>query len=72
MLFHPRVDGWVALHDAVEPQQFRSHSSSTLTDGGLAALLTQEKHPSATKASGHFAGFSGTTEVVPFQNSGSV
>src|SRR5215472_8433535 len=32
----------------------------------------EEKHPSAAKAGGNFAGFSGTTKVVPFQNSGCV
>jgi len=31
-----------------------------------------KNHPAAAKADGHFAGFNGTTEVVPFQNSGSV
>src|SRR6266849_658247 len=29
MLFHPRIDGGIALDSAVESQQFRSHSRST-------------------------------------------
>src|SRR5262249_3517811 len=30
MLFHPRIDGGIALDSAVEAQQFRSHRRSTL------------------------------------------
>src|ERR1700680_5331031 len=29
MLFHPRIDGGIALDSAVESQQFRSHCRST-------------------------------------------
>jgi hypothetical protein len=29
MLFHPRIDGWIPLHGAVESQQFRPHPHST-------------------------------------------
>src|SRR5205807_418880 len=29
MLFHPRIDSWIPLDSAVEPQQFRSHRRST-------------------------------------------
>jgi hypothetical protein len=29
VLFHPRIDGGVALHSAVESQQFRFHRRST-------------------------------------------
>src|SRR5260370_5226169 len=35
MLFHPRVDGGIPLHSAVESQQFRSHRRSTFAKAAL-------------------------------------
>jgi hypothetical protein len=29
MLFHPRINGWIALDSAVESQHFRLHRRST-------------------------------------------
>jgi hypothetical protein len=31
MRFHPRIDGWIPLHSAVESQQFRFHRRSTFS-----------------------------------------
>src|SRR5438045_3955389 len=35
MLFHPRIDGGIALDSAVKSQQFRSHSRSTFCFGDV-------------------------------------
>src|SRR6266852_6145616 len=43
MLFHPRIDGGIALDSAVESQQFRSHRRSTFCskDQWLCGTLTR-------------------------------